>query len=183
MRMDKRDQFLLNLYNQLWNSITRVEEGLWQFVGIYAGILGVHWALGKQQPALAAWLTTLASFWGINIAVNAGKWFERNRMMIIGIEKQFLNDDDLGRIIPASYHERRPRKFFTILDRVHIIVFAASIVLSLWIYWGELSKGIINITLSALLLLGGIIGTLYHWWIAYDELEKFVKETQNVGKS
>jgi hypothetical protein len=88
--MDKRDQFLLNLYNQLWNSITRVEEGLWQFVGIYAGILGVHWVLGKQQPALAAWLTMLASFWGINIAVNAGKWFERNRMMIISIEKQFL---------------------------------------------------------------------------------------------
>jgi hypothetical protein len=83
MRMDKRDQFLLNLYNQLWNSITRVEEGLWQFVGIYAGILGVHWVLGKQQPALAAWLTMLASFWRINIAVNAGKWFERNRMMII----------------------------------------------------------------------------------------------------
>jgi len=49
--MDKHDQFLLNLYNQLWNSITQVEEGLWQFVGIYAGILGVHWAPGEATTS------------------------------------------------------------------------------------------------------------------------------------
>ena len=182
MDWNKRDEFLLHLYDQLWNSVTRVEQGLWQFIGIYAGIIGIHWAIGQQQPALAACLIVLASFWGINIAINAGKWFERNRMMVINIEKQFLSSDDLGMIIPTRYHKRSPRRFFTLLDRLHMLIFSAVIVLSVLVYWDKLQKTIWTLALS-ILLIAGIAGTLYHWYVAWREVKSFAGETKDVGRS
>ncbi len=178
--MNKREQFLLHLYDQLWNSITRVEQGLWQFIGIYAGILVIHWTIGKTQPTLAAYLTILVSFWGINIAINAGKWFERNRMMIINVEKQFLSKDDLGKIIPASYHKRSPRKLLTLLDRTHIAVFTFAIFLSMWTYWHDLWKTRITVAITVVLLGSGLILTVRHWYIAWKEIKDFVEETRKV---
>jgi len=176
--MDKREQFLLHMYNQLWNSITRVEQGLWQFISLYAAILGLHWALGKSQPALAAYLTIVASCWGINIAINAGKWFERNRMMVINIERQFMCKDDIKKIMPLSYHKKEPRKLFTWLDRIHIFVFITIGVLSIYAYWHDLCKTGVNIAITIILIIGALVGTAYHWHMAWKELKDFVRETE-----
>jgi len=183
--MDKREHFLLHLYDELWRSIDRVEGGLWRFIGLYVSIIGIHWfaSKGEIDKSLAAYLTILASFWGINIAINAGKWFERNRMMIINIEKQFLKIDDLGKIMPASYHKRNPRKLFTLLDRIHILVFSAAIVFSVWFYWSHLWSTSATIVFTLLVIIGGIVGTGYHWYLAVKELTEFIEGTKKVDES
>lgn len=175
--MDERKEFLLHLYDQLWLSIMRVEQGLWQFIGIYAGIIGVHAVIGKEQPHLAVYLITIVSFWGINIAINAGKWFERNRMMIINIEKEFIKEN-LERIMPISYHEKGFRKWFTALDRIHIVIFTANIVVSFLVYWDSLLRPITNLVWFVTLGLVGLIGTILHLRTARKELEEFVKGTR-----
>jgi hypothetical protein len=38
MSLDQRDQFLLHLYDKLWDSIDRSESGVWQFVGLNAAL-------------------------------------------------------------------------------------------------------------------------------------------------
>lgn len=174
--LTKREEFLIHLYDQLWNSIMRVEQGLWQFVGIYAAILGVHLSLGEKQPTLASAMVIVASYWGINIAINAGKWFERNRMMIISIEQQFLESDgDYGKIMPKAYGEKKPRKFFTYLDRIHISVFAVTLIMSLVGYWSRM--GSMGQFTSILLVFVGLLLTAIHWGSTWKELENFVKET------
>lgn len=37
----KREQFLLHLYDQLWQSIGRAEQGIWQYLGLYSVIIGI----------------------------------------------------------------------------------------------------------------------------------------------
>jgi len=173
---------LLHLYDQLWNSITRAEQGLWQFVAIYASILGIHWAIGEKQPSLAANLTIVASYWGINIAINTDKWFERNRMMVINIEKDFLNKDDTGKIIPASYHIRKPPNSFISSDRIiiHVIIFATIIVLSILDYWSALWNTYRSALITGILVVGGLIATVVHRCKARKELREFVEETKKV---
>ena len=173
--MEKRDQFLLHLYDQLWNSITRIEQGLWQFIGIYAGIFGAHLYIGKSQPMLAVILTILAAFWGINIAINAGKWFERNRMLIINIEMQFLSEEDSRKIMPSEYRQKKPRKFFTVLDRIHILVFFTSVMISLITYWNNISRISRNVWIVVVLLTASVVLTAIHWISANKEMENAAK--------
>lgn len=174
--MDERKKFLLHLYDQLWHSIMRVEQGLWQFIGIYAGITDVHATIGKEQPRLAVYLITIASFWGINIAINAGKWFERNRLMIVNIEKEIIKE--LEKIMPISYHEKRFRKWFTALDRIHMVIFTANIVVSFLVYWDSLLRPVTNLVWFVILVLVGLIGTILHLCAAWKELEELVKGTR-----
>lgn len=175
--MNERKEFLLHLYDQLWQSIMRIEQGLWQFIGIYAGIIGVHITIGKEQPHLAVYLIIILSFWGINIAINAGKWFERNRMMIINIEKEFIKED-LEKIMPISYHEKSFRRWFTTLDRIHMAIFTANIVVSLSVYWDSLLRPITNLVWFVILALVGLIGTILHLRVVWKELEEFVGRTK-----
>jgi|GEM_PF-2275486 len=184
MNGNRRDEFLLHLYDRLWGSIDRTEGGLWQFLGLYVGIIGVYWIAGRGglNPTVAAYLTITASFWGINIAINAGKWFERNRMMIINVEKRFLDPDDLGRIIPTSYHDRRPRKLFTVLDRIHAIVFTFFLALSVWRYWDELSKTNDAMIVAMAFVAACVLGTFAHWYCAWREVIELVQDTERVER-
>jgi len=173
-----RNKFLLHLYDQLWNSITRVEQGLWQFIGIYAVIFVTHLTLGEKDPFLATVLATLAGFWGINIAINAGKWFGRNRMMIINVEKQFLAEKDFGKIISKRFHERKSPIYFNTLILTHIVVFSIYTLVSPFIYWGNIETAYRNIIVVFFVL--GVVATLWHWRIAWKEIQKFIKETEGV---
>jgi len=179
---NKREQFLLHLYDQLWASIDRATGGLWQYLALYGGIVGVHWGAGKGDiaPTLAANLSIVAAFWGINIAINAGKWFERNRMMIINIEKQFLQRDDLGKIMPVSYHKRVPKTFFTFLTLSHVLVFTCFIALSLWTYWDAISSHCNSRVIALFLVLIGILLSAWHWYWSFKHVQRFVEHTASV---
>jgi len=100
--------------------------------------------------------------------------------MVISIEKQFMSRDDIGKIIPASYHKRRPRKLFTLLDRIHIFVFTATAILSIIAYWDHLWKTGATLITTIILIFVALVGTVYHWRIAWKELKDFVKETGGV---
>ena len=179
MNEDKREQFLLHLYDQLWRSIERRESGLWQFLGL-CGIILVYLvaSIEKVPPDLAAYLVIVVSFFGIIIAIHSGKWVELNRMMIVNIEKQFLDNNDLGMIIPLYFHMRNPRKFFTGLTVIHISFFLIAIITSFYFYWNKVCK-----LLIIFLLVAGIVANLCYWYAKWKEIKMFVEHTKNVEES
>ena len=172
-RLSKRDEFLLHLYDNLWRSIDRVESGVWQFVALWAIVVGLVVGVTEARisPTVASILSLVLAFWGINVALNAAKWFNRNRLFVVNIEKQFLLQSDLGRILPQSYHDRRPR-LWNFLNTVHATAFAASGVVITWHYWSRVQEWPIIIAVIA-----GIAVTYKHWKGAAAEVREFINST------
>jgi hypothetical protein len=125
----RRDAFLLDMYDKLWDSIDRAERGLWQFVALYAVVIGL--TIGALQNVATQLVAVVAgliiSFWGMNVTIETGKWFNRNRLFVVNIEKVFLLPDDIGRLFPRAYHDRARRGLvLTEIYRIHFIVFAVT---------------------------------------------------------
>jgi hypothetical protein len=115
MDPDKKD-FLLKLYDKLWENMASKEARLWSYLSVYGA--AVVLAIGAGQYAVAtglhpgvqlyAVLVVLAlTLWAILIVINANWWFQRNRLMVTQIEKQFAAGDNLKGVIPGAYLDAR----------------------------------------------------------------------------
>jgi len=172
---DWRNHFLLHLYDKIWDSIDRAESGVWQFVAFYAvvAVLVLGASTGTLDATAGTVLALIVSFWGMNVAINAGKWVNRNLMFAVNIEKQFLYQDDPGRILPTSYHKRKPRTL-NWLNATHFVAFVAIALLSMHLGWP-------TSWCSAFWLFGTLIVasgfTACHFFGARAEVRAFVQQT------
>ncbi|MDX2239247.1 MAG: hypothetical protein NW224_01075 [Leptolyngbyaceae cyanobacterium bins.302] len=174
---NRRDEFLLHWYDKLWESIDRKESGLWQFVVVYAAIAGAiaTAAQNKIPPDIAIFFSLVASFWGVNVAINYGGWYYRNLLITINIEREFLDlQKDLGRIIPEKYHRIKP-KVLSGIGKIHIIGFSFAIAGIMWLSWTTN-----NFLLALFLLIIGLFLTYINYIITSKSLEGFIKETSFV---
>jgi len=171
---NRRDEFLLHWYDKLWESIDRKESGLWQFAVVYAAVAGAiaTAAQNKIPPDVAIFFSLVASFWGINVAINYGGWYYRNLLITIKIEREFLDlQKDLGRIIPEQYHRVKP-KVLSGIGKIHIIGFSFTIAGIIWLSWTT------NNSLLALFLLAvGLFLTCINYINTSKSLKSFMKET------
>lgn len=100
-----RDKFLLEMYSQLWQSIQRVEGGMWSFIAAF-GAIAVSLIAGFQQQIpldLASIFGIILSFWGMNLAVTSSRWMNRNIEQVGNLEREFFIEDDYGNIVPEEY--------------------------------------------------------------------------------
>lgn len=113
MDIDKKD-FLLRLYDKLWENMASKEARLWNYLAVYGAAIALalgagadHYALpSTQYPGiqLYAVLIVLAlTLWAVLIVINANWWFQRNRLMVTQIEKQFETAGALSGVIPKAY--------------------------------------------------------------------------------
>lgn len=173
--VSRRDEFLLRLYDNLWRSIERIESGTWQSLALYAIVAGLMIGEARQfiSQSEAAIFGMIVSFWGMNVAINAEKWYSRNLLFVVNIEKQFLDKDDFGpdagRILPPSYHERKPQH--NTLNIIHFIAFLAVTVWSIYVVWPNFTGLPIGI------LVVGTILTVYHYIAARKVVQDFIKGT------
>lgn len=100
-----REKFLLEMYTQLWQSIQRVESGMWSFVAAFGAIAVSLIAAFQQQIPLvfASMFGLILSFWGMNLAVTSSRWMNRNLLQVGNLEREFLADDDYGYVLPEEY--------------------------------------------------------------------------------
>ncbi len=171
-----RNEFLLRLYDDLWRSIDRMESGMWQFVALYAVVAGLMISAASTQAprSVIVVFSLIVTFWGINIAINAGKWFRRNLAFAVNIEQQFLFHDDIGRILPAAYHQRKPKllNILYITHITHIIIFSTTAIVSLYFFWSDVPWSIV----APLIVVGGIV-TVLHYAISTKEVRDFIANT------
>lgn len=168
--MEKRDQFLLHLYDNLWDSIDRSELGVWQFVGLNAALFTIIALIytEKLSTEVAGAFGMIIVFWGMNIVINAGWWFNHNLNIIRNIEREFFDPADYGRILPEGYKQHKVQAL-NALNRIHLVAF------------GLLGIGLILATKGEwfVILLGaiGLVATAAHLATSKRRLGEFAAGT------
>ena len=110
MDLDKRDQFLIAMYSELWGNINRSITVSWQAIAVLAGsvatlkLVGDGGMLADFTVALLAVVVT----WQMCHVFDSNSWFSRNQGIISNIERQFLVKDDVKEILPYFAMAHRP---------------------------------------------------------------------------
>jgi hypothetical protein len=128
-----RTEYLINFRNGLWEAIRHKENGIWQFISLFAAALVVVIGLIQDGKFLGAINVTSISFlnliilfvtfWGVIIILDANFWLSRNLWFISNIEWEFLGHNGIGTIIPAYYST--PNFRYSRLYSVHLQILLA----------------------------------------------------------
>lgn len=159
---DKHDgdnkEFLLHLYDQLWENMRAKENRLWSFLSLYGAAVGLVFAGGQASGLPGAELFALVivmglTTWAVLIMLNANYWIRRNVLMVGGIERQYPGI--AKGIYPREFPEAK-RGSFDKLYRGSIIVLSILLLLffarAIWPYRSPTSFDTFHIFLSVILL-------------------------------
>jgi hypothetical protein len=94
---DYRKEFLLRMYDQMFNDIDTHILVIWQSVGVVVGAFAVFALVEKNIIPMdyACSLMVMLSAWLIAHLYDASYWYNRNLVIIANIERQFLSGTDL----------------------------------------------------------------------------------------
>lgn len=95
--MEKRDEFLIKMYEQMFNDIDRHHKIVWQVIGVLIGSFAFI-ALAEKGIIpidIAVSVVVLLSLWVIAQVYDSNYWYNRNLVIISNIERQFLEVSDL----------------------------------------------------------------------------------------
>ena len=110
--LDRRDEFLLHMYDAFWNNISRAETAAWTMIAVYGALIA---GVGLAQPLLtstgAAFVLIVFGYLGSCLSASANLWFRRNLTLIGRLEARFLKASDYGSLIPHAY--KKHRRFWT----------------------------------------------------------------------
>ncbi len=95
--MDNREEFLIKMYEQMFNDIDRHHKLVWQVIGVLIGSFAFFALSGKGiiPIDIAISIVILLSFWVIAHVYDSNYWYNRNLVIISNIERQFLKQSDL----------------------------------------------------------------------------------------
>lgn len=98
--MDKRKEFLLHLFDKVWDDISSTIKVIWQSIVILLGAIAtIIFTKANIIPITTAYsIAIIAVIWILAHVENASYLFNRNLVMIANIERQFLNEDDSEQI-------------------------------------------------------------------------------------
>ena len=115
------NEFVLHLYDKLWENVTFKENRLWTFLTVYGDGIGI--LLGSAATGslglLAGCLILILTYWATELVMDADWWSVRNRLMISRIEERFPEA-----IKGVSTFYRSHAYFGESIHRVSLIVFA-----------------------------------------------------------
>jgi len=98
--MDKREEFLLEMYRQMFADINRHMTVVWQAVSVVVGAFAILALVEKDiiPVDIAVALIVVLCAWMYAHMLDGGYWYNRNLAMISNIERQFLIKSDLVEI-------------------------------------------------------------------------------------
>lgn len=151
-------EFLLHLYDQLWENMRAKENRLWSFLSLYGAAVGLVFAGGQASGLAGAELFALIiviglTAWAVLIMLNANYWIRRNLLMVGGIEERYPGIKK--GIYPRGFPEAK-RGSFDALYRGSILVLSVMLLLFfvrvIWPYRNPTSFDTFHIFLSVVLL-------------------------------
>lgn len=118
-----REKLLLQMYDQLFNDISRHIMVVWQSVGVLVGSFAIFALIEKHviSSDFASTLIVLIAGWSLAHSLDASYWYNRNLAIIANIEKQFLSAGDLNAIHYYFGSHRPENKMITHL-RIQLIL-------------------------------------------------------------
>jgi hypothetical protein len=95
--MDDRDEFLLEMYRQMFADINRHMTVVWQAVSVVVGAFAILALVEKNiiPVDIAVSLIVVLCAWMYAHMLDGGYWYNRNLAIISNIERQFLKTSDL----------------------------------------------------------------------------------------
>ena len=107
---DDRKEFLVQMYNQMFNDINRHIMVVWQSIGVLIGAFAIFALVEKNIVSLdvAVSLIVLLAAWLVAHLLDASYWYNRNLVIVANIERQFLTKDDL-KAIHYYFGAHRPK--------------------------------------------------------------------------
>lgn len=110
MSMSARQEFLLRMYDQMFNDINRHIMVVWQSIGLVIGAFALLSLVEKDIVPLdiASSLIACTAFWAAANHTDSSYWYNRNLCIIANIERQFLEEGDL-RSIHYYWGSHRPK--------------------------------------------------------------------------
>lgn len=106
MDTDAKD-FLLHLYDKLWENMGAKEGRLWSYLSVYGAAIALSLGVGQYAGAelYAVTIVLALTVWALLIVINANWWYQRNRLMVTQIEKKFTPSGAVDGVIPKSYRD------------------------------------------------------------------------------
>lgn len=97
---DERKEFLVNIYNQMFNDINRHILVIWQSVAVLIGAFTIFALVEKNFMPIDVAISLIISIiiWLFAMIIDSSYWYNRNLAIIINIERQFLKKEDLKNI-------------------------------------------------------------------------------------
>ena len=118
---EKRLNFILKMYESIWNTARNKERITVQCLGIIASAVGIV-ALSlyhcKEYLALAVFTAQIVLMWGILLAIEASYEYRRLQGLAIRIEKEMVGKP-IYNILPREYHNLN--KDFPEIYKIHLI--------------------------------------------------------------
>lgn len=123
-----RDEFLLKMYDLMWQNINRHILVVWQSIAALFTAIAAAFLSDKNllSPDYGISLVVLAAAWSVAHAIDASAWFNRNLLIVRNIERQFLIASDATEI--HYFFVEKPRT--GILDHLAIQLTLAG---SIWL--------------------------------------------------
>src|SRR4051812_36840878 len=97
--------FLLHLYDKLWENMASKEGRLWNYLSVYGAAVALAAGVGHYSgvESFAIFIVFALTAWALVIVVNANWWYQRNRLMVTQIEAKFAAVGALDGVIPKTY--------------------------------------------------------------------------------
>ena len=131
---DERKEFLLRMYDQMFNDIDTHILVVWQSIGVVVGAFALFALVEKQVIPVdyACAIMVLLSVWLLAQLYDASYWYNRNLVIIANIERQFLSKEDLRSI---HYYFGKHRKKSAMLSHLRIQFWLGSSILLLFLLY------------------------------------------------
>lgn len=111
---DGDNNYLLHLYDALWENMRSKENRLWTFLSLYGAAVGLLFAGGQvsQVPGadlLAIMIVMGLSTWAVLIILNTNWWYYRNQLMVSRIEIRYPGA--VKGVVPKIYNKNPNYRF------------------------------------------------------------------------
>lgn len=122
--MEKREKFLIEMYEQMFNDIDRHHKIVWQVIGVLVGSFAFIAIAEKGIIPIdvAISVVILLSMWVIAHVYDSNYWYNRNLVIISNIERQFLLETDL---VDIQYYFGKHRDVNSVQTSLRIQLFFA----------------------------------------------------------
>jgi hypothetical protein len=121
---DGNKDFLLHLYDALWENMRSKENRLWTFLSLYGAAVGLVFAGGQVSQIPGADLFAIVivmglSTWAVLIILNTNWWYYRNQLMVSRIELKY--PEAIKGVVPKIYY-KNPNYSFDPLSKGSILL-------------------------------------------------------------
>ncbi len=181
-----RKEFLLKMYDQMFNDINTHILVVWQSVGVVVGAFAVFALVEKNiipMDYACTLMVTLCAWLFANL-YDASYWYNRNLVIIANIERQFLGHDDLKEIHYYFGKHRKKSAMITHLKIQYALGLGIATLFILYHFIGRVLPGIHvpagNFEPSrSLPYLAATAWAIFLWFLRKNRIDSYQEFLQN----